>query len=82
MGAPGPPTSLGSEGLEVVDGEHLLIRDHPEQFAAAVLEIAGNSQLRDQLRRNARRLVEAQYDWQAIFARFEGSLLRFGSEIN
>ncbi len=79
MGLPVVSTSLGSEGLEVVDGQHLLIRDDPEQFAEAVLELAGDSQLRDKLRRNARHLVEAQYDWQAIFAHFERFLLRFAS---
>ena len=79
MGLPVVSTSLGSEGLEVVDGQHLLIRDHPEEFAQGVLALAGDPHLRQKLRGNGRRLVEAQYDWQAIFARFETSLLQLAS---
>jgi glycosyltransferase involved in cell wall biosynthesis len=67
MGLPVVSTSLGSEGLEVIDGEHLLIRDDP----AAVLEISSNPNLREKLKTNGRKLVEAKYDWENIFAEYE-----------
>ena len=76
MGLPVISSSLGCEGLEVVDGEHLLIRDNPEDFAAAVLEVANNRPLREKLRYNGRKLVESQYNWQAIFARFEDAIFQ------
>lgn len=72
LGAPVVATSKGAEGLNVVDGEHLLLADSPEKFAASVVTLLANSALRDHLARNARRLVEAQYDWREIGARFTG----------
>lgn len=74
MGLPVVSTSLGCEGLDVINGKHLLIRDNPQDFATAVLEIARDRQLREKLRYNGRKLVESQYDWQAIFAHFEDTL--------
>ncbi len=71
MGLPVVSTSLGSEGLEIIDGEHLLIRDHHQEFAEAVLEIGSNPNLREKLSNNGRKLVEEKYDWENIFAEYE-----------
>ena len=38
-GCPVVSTSLGCEGLDAVDGTHLLIRDQPQAFADAVVEL-------------------------------------------
>ncbi len=67
MGLPTVTTSLGCEGLAVVDDQHLLIRDQPIEFAAAIVGLIADSQWRDRLRQAGRRLVEAQYDWEQIF---------------
>ncbi len=56
-------TSLGCEGLSVVDGEHLLIADTAETFASAVVRLLRNQDERNRLRGNARRLVEQAYSW-------------------
>jgi polysaccharide biosynthesis protein PslH len=45
-------TRLGAEGLDVEDGVHLLLADDAEQFAAAVVRLLRDAELR-------RRLVEA-----------------------
>ena len=37
FGVPTVSTSIGAEGLDLVDGEHLLLRDDPEAFAAATV---------------------------------------------
>lgn len=74
MGLPVVSTSLGCEGLDGVDGEHLLIRDEPEALAQAVLEVDRNRILWKDLRVNGRSLVEERYDWQAIYAAFEAKL--------
>jgi sugar transferase (PEP-CTERM/EpsH1 system associated) len=70
LGTPVVATAKGAEGLDVVDGEHLLLADDPEHFAAAVLRLLADDALAAHLRRNARHLVEQRYDWDAISRRF------------
>jgi len=70
LGTPVVATSKGAEGLDVADGEHLLLADEPQRFAARTLEMMGNAELRLRLAANARRLVEQHYDWRAIGRRF------------
>jgi glycosyltransferase involved in cell wall biosynthesis len=77
MGLPVVSTSLGCEGLDVVDGVHLLIRDEPKAFAEAILQLDRDLDLWQQLRDNGRNLVETKYDWQQIFADYEQELLKF-----
>ena len=75
MGLPVVSTALGSEGLEVVDGVHLLVRDQPQDFADAILQLFSDSDLRQKLRQNGRELVEQKYDWQAIFQAADQALI-------
>lgn len=75
MGLPVVSTSLGCEGLSVVDGRQLLIRDQPDQFAEAVLRLISDPALRNDLRTGARTLVEARYDWKPIFNKLEEEIL-------
>lgn len=70
LGTPVVATAKGAEGLDVVDGEHLLLADDPETFARCTVELLDRPDRRERLAANARRLVEERYDWQAIGARF------------
>jgi glycosyltransferase involved in cell wall biosynthesis len=70
LGTPVVATSKGAEGLEVIDGEHLLLADTPQAFADATLRLLGDPALRARLVASARRLVEARYDWAQIGQRF------------
>jgi polysaccharide biosynthesis protein PslH len=56
-------TSLGCEGLAVRDGEHLLIVDDAQFFAARVLELFDDPERRAALGEAGRRLVEREYSW-------------------
>jgi tetratricopeptide (TPR) repeat protein len=67
MGLPVVSTSLGSEGLDVIDNQHLLIRDRPADFATATIQLIADASLRQTLRTQGRQLVEQQYDWENIF---------------
>jgi glycosyltransferase involved in cell wall biosynthesis len=67
MGLPTVTTSLGCEGLSVEDDQHLLVRDQPEDFAKAIVELIADAKKRDRLRQTGRALVEAQYDWEQIW---------------
>jgi tetratricopeptide (TPR) repeat protein len=67
MGLPTVTTSLGCEGLSVEDEKHLLVRDRPEDFAKAIVELIADGNKRDRLRQKGRALVEAEYDWEQIW---------------
>mgnify|MGYP001091549445 FL=1 len=66
-GLPIVSTSLGAEGIEYVDGEHLLIADDPASFAAAVLRLLQDPALNKCLRGSGRRWVEQHYDWRSVY---------------
>lgn len=66
MGRPMVSTAIGSEGIAVADGEHLLIRDDPAAFAEAVLEVLVDDSLAARLGRQGRSLVEQQYSWASV----------------
>jgi glycosyltransferase involved in cell wall biosynthesis len=66
LGRPVVSTSIGAEGLDVVDGKHLLIADSPEAFGEKVLLLLKNPDQYHQVAEQARRLVETRYDWNCI----------------
>lgn len=64
-------TSIGAEGVGGSDGRHFLVRDDPEGFAAAVLQILAAPARFAAMRGNGRALVAARYAPSAWRARFE-----------
>ncbi len=70
LGTPVISTAKGAEGLEVQDGVHLLIAETPVDFAAQVLRVLASPELRENLSRNAARLVAEKYEWSCIGAEF------------
>ena len=66
LGRPVISTTIGCEGLEVVDGKHLLIADTPEQFAERTAELYQNRSLYNAITKNGRQLVESKYSWDPI----------------
>jgi glycosyltransferase involved in cell wall biosynthesis len=60
-------TTLGAEGLECRDREHLLLADDPERFATAVSELLALPDDRDRIGAAGRRLYEERYTWQAAW---------------
>lgn len=65
-------TSFACSGIDVRSGIHLLLRDDPEQFAAAVIGLLSDPAQRDRLGRSAWELVERQYGWTANAQHVEG----------
>jgi sugar transferase (PEP-CTERM/EpsH1 system associated) len=66
FGRPVVTTSIGCEGLEVRDGQQLLVGDTAEDFARQVLALLREPELRCRISTAARRLVEQHYDWPII----------------
>jgi len=66
MGTAVVSTSVGCEGLTTVDGRNILIRDDPREFAAAVVDVLSDRDLRERLGREARKTAEENYAWPVI----------------
>ncbi len=69
-------TTIGAEGLPVVDGRHLDLADDPARFAQAVVRLMRDESARRALEAAARALVVEKYDWSAVALDFEAALLR------
>ena len=65
MGCAVVTTRLGMEGIDAVDGEHLLVADDPGPFAAAVARLLDDAMLRHRLGAQGRELVVRRYGWRA-----------------
>jgi glycosyltransferase involved in cell wall biosynthesis len=62
-------TSIGAEGLDVTHGRDLLIADDAESFAAAILRLLRQPELRRKYEQAAT-VLAARYDWAHIAERF------------
>jgi polysaccharide biosynthesis protein PslH len=67
-GIPIVSTTVGVEGIEARAGEHLLVADRPEEFAAAVIRLLQHPDEAARLASAGRALVEAKYDWRTALA--------------
>ena len=76
MGRAVVSTSLGCEGLETRDGDNILIRDTPREFAAAVLEVLGDADRRAALERSGRATVLERYSWDVVGRQIRAAYLR------
>ena len=66
LGRPVVSTSIGCEGLDLVDGQHLLIADEPKQFAKKTVNLLKDKSLYHYIATKARELVVTRYNWDVI----------------
>jgi glycosyltransferase involved in cell wall biosynthesis len=59
-------TSIGCEGIDVRDGESVLIADDPQAFADATVKLLRNAALRRELGENGFEFAKSQHDWSVI----------------
>ncbi|MFC1922181.1 glycosyltransferase family 4 protein [Chloroflexota bacterium] len=64
-------TSVGAEGLKLLDGKDLLIADTPNVFAETVINMLSNEGLRHRLAQNGLRSVTELYEWKVITPKLE-----------
>lgn len=62
-------TPLGAEGIRAVDGEHLVVADDRDAYAAAVVELLSNVDDARRIGTAARHLIEREYRWEHIAER-------------
>ncbi len=66
-GLPVVSTTIGAEGLPARDGENLLLADGGPGFAGAVTRVLENTDLRRQLGRAGRLLLEQEFTWDTAW---------------
>lgn len=74
-GVPVVSTPIGCQGIDVVDGEHVLIAESEKDFGHQVIRLLGDAQKRTQVAGAARRRIEEKYTWEKIVGDLEPKLL-------
>jgi glycosyltransferase involved in cell wall biosynthesis len=64
-------TTLGCEGLDIVDGQSAVFADTPQEFAAAVVRLFSDRGLRERLAAKAYEKA-SDYRWESIGTALEG----------
>jgi len=65
-GAPVVSTPIGCQGIEVKDGEHVLIVNSADEFAERIVYLLRNEEVRRSIAARARSLIEREYAWKKI----------------
>ena len=71
-GRPIVSTSIGAEGIEIKNGEEIIIADGHLNFAKSIIYLHRNKEFYEKIRINARRIVEERYDWKKISEKLKG----------
>jgi glycosyltransferase involved in cell wall biosynthesis len=69
LGRPVVSTTIGCEGVEVINGQHLLIADEAEKFAEKTVRLLTDKALYHRVVAEARQLGVVNYDWDIIAER-------------
>ena len=80
-GCPVVTTTLGNEAFGATPGEHLLTADTPSEFAAAVVRLLGDADLRRRLGEGGRTFARARYDPAISAAALEAEHQRLIAEV-
>jgi glycosyltransferase involved in cell wall biosynthesis len=66
MGKAVVSTSIGIEGIDVSPGKNIIVADSPKEFADSVIYLLENANVRKDIGRMGRKLIEEKYDWTMI----------------
>jgi polysaccharide biosynthesis protein PslH len=65
-------TRVAAEGLEVINGKHLVLAETDDEFADAIIDLLGKPESRAALAANARAWAENHLTWTAAIQAYEG----------
>ena len=71
LGLPVVTTTCGAAGIEAVDGESIMIADQADVFAAKVIRLLNDAELRQRIGLAGRQVIREKYTWDAIFRDLE-----------
>jgi polysaccharide biosynthesis protein PslH len=69
--APVVSTTIGAEGLDIQDGDNILLADSPHEFSSRCLALLTNASERSRLVAKAWNLVNSKYSWEVVTRSFE-----------
>lgn len=69
--APVIATTIGAEGLDIQDGENILLADSPQNFSDRCLALLADASERARLAGNAWNMVNSKYSWEVVTRSFE-----------
>lgn len=59
-------TKIGAEGLPVRDGEEILLRDTPNEFAEAIVKLLTDKELAKRISSQAAKTVSEKFGWEKV----------------
>jgi glycosyltransferase involved in cell wall biosynthesis len=71
FGIPTVTTTVGLEGIDGIPGEHVLVGDQPEDFAAHVVNLLKDELAQAKLAKNGRWLAEDRYDRRRVLKKLD-----------
>lgn len=71
MGKAVVSTSIGCEGIDVMDGVDIVIADTAKEFASKTVQLLSDSAMREEIGRNARKKAVERYSWKMIYPELE-----------
>ncbi len=74
QGLPIVSTPIGAEGIQLRDGENILLAGDAASFAAATVRVLADPALNQRLRSQGRRWVEQTYAWQVVYPQVDALL--------
>lgn len=66
LGTPVIATEHAAKGLQIKNGQNMLVASSPKEYAEAVLKVLSDAQLRQTLSDNGRALIREKHDWEVI----------------
>jgi len=73
-------TTIGAEGLDVVDGEHIVLADGPDAFADAVIALLRAPHRATEIGQAAAAHVRAHFGWASVAEQFADRCLAAASQ--
>lgn len=80
-GLPVVTTNVGIKGINVKDGEEVIIRDNPQDIADAALKLLSDEILYKKIATNAKGMVAKIYDWDPIAKKLSRIYEALGSNL-
>jgi glycosyltransferase involved in cell wall biosynthesis len=66
-GVPIAATTVGAEGIDVRNGENILIADDPPDLARALVDLLKDPERGEAMRERGRTWVENRYNWRKVY---------------
>jgi len=70
IGAPIVTTAIGAEGIEITNSKELFIAENNEDFIKKALKLNKNDDLRQEMGRNAQKLIREKYNFEKVNKQF------------